>query len=300
MIKDKKNILFGMFILFGVLFSLSFVSAADPTCAITTPAASATISGSTYVNVTVTNPSIDGFNCSIYASSTLTANTTESLLIFQMANNTVGGTAFVNGTANTLAVEDANNYILKAVCRNSSGFEFNDTNTGITVDNTVPQTPSSLSPADASTETDGDVTFSATVTGANTTSCILYFSTRNPGTPSYAMTHSGNTCTVDLTAIPEETYDYYITASDETNTSTSATARFEIDGGGGGGGGGALPPVCGDLLCEPGEYQGQDYECLSDCPVDGIPEEPVNTVYWILIVIAGLLIVGILIWWGIK
>lgn len=206
----------------SLLFSLAFISGAM-TVVIDSPSASSTVSGTTVnVSITATNPGRD-WNCTIYAKSSLTANSSWSTL--------GGGATIKNATAtiwnvtiNSIVLEDANNYIFNATCINAT-LSADDTNTGITVDNTIPQASTGLTPT---SDTDDSVIFSGTVVGANTTSCTLLFDGINPGSSSYAMTHSGNTCTHTLT-VPKQTYRWYIRASDETNTTDSSTQTTNVD-----------------------------------------------------------------------
>ena len=43
------------------------------------------------------------------------------------------------------------------------------------------------------------------------------------------MTHSGDTCTLSSFTFAEQTYYWYVTATDGTNTTNSATYRVEVD-----------------------------------------------------------------------
>src|SRR3990167_5652965 len=64
--------------------------------------------------------------------------------------------------------------------------------------------------------------FTIAVNGANTTGCVLYFSGANPGSSAYAMSHSGDSCTLTINNIAEATYSWYATATDGTNTSANS------------------------------------------------------------------------------
>jgi hypothetical protein len=203
--------------------SLTMVSAATGTVSLDLPAASATVTGTFVLNVT--NSTFDEMvNCTFTIASTSTANT--SVTIGTFSNDTLDN---VNATFDSTTIEDSNDYTVTASCRNSTNDQATDTSTSVTVDNTIPQTPSSLSPSDESEDTDGSVTFSGTVTGVNTTGCTLYFTGKNPGSSSYTMTHSANTCTYTHSSVPEEAYDWYIRASDGTNTTDSSTYNIRVD-----------------------------------------------------------------------
>lgn len=193
---------------------------------INVPASDATVGGSAVV-LNSTNASLPSMlNCTFYAQSSLTANSSWVQIAFQA--NTSANPNAINATFDSRGLEDANNYDFNATCRNDTSAR-STRNTGIDVDNTIPQAPTSLSPGDATEDADGSISFSGTVTGANTTSCTLRFVSKNPGSSSYTMTHSGNDCTYTLSSAPEEAYQWYIRASDETNTTDSSTQTVRVD-----------------------------------------------------------------------
>lgn len=206
-------------------FSIASMATASAwTVNLIAPATSAIVSGATVTLNATISADANVKNCTFYAKSSgaLTANSTWSSLA--TATNTSAGDLVFNTTFDSSILEDCNDYIFNATCRNDTVTVTNASSTGVTIENTIPQAASSLSPTDKSTDTDGSILFSGTVTGVNTTSCVLYF-----GVESYAMAHSGNTCTYTLSNIPEQTYSFWITASDETNTTNSATYTSTID-----------------------------------------------------------------------
>jgi cobalamin biosynthesis Mg chelatase CobN len=220
------SLVFSLFLL--TILTTSFVSGA---ITLVTPAGSSTVGGTSPFQVIVPSADSGGvaFNCTLYAKSTLTANNSWVYLKVVL-NNTVGhgnGTS-VNNTFASATLEDANNYIFNATCRNITKVIGSVTNSVILVDNIVPTAPSALTPT---SDTDGTVDFSSTVVGRETTSCILYFTGSNPGLSSYAMVHTigTNTCTYSSLSMPEQTYNWYVTASDETNTTNSATQTTNVD-----------------------------------------------------------------------
>lgn len=217
--KNKINL-----VLVLAIFSVLSVMSVNATISLVSPANSATVSGTYILNATNVTTTFDQIaNCTFYAKSSLTANSSWTSLGTFNNDSLIS----VNGTFDSTILEDANNYIFNATCRNSSNSVQSIASTAtIIVDNTDPTTPSALSPT---SDTDGTVSFSATVTGRETTSCTLYFSGINPGNPSYAMTHSGDTCTYTDLSMPEQTYQYYVRASDETNTTDSATTTLDVD-----------------------------------------------------------------------
>jgi len=215
-------------LLFGLLLVLS-VSLVSAELTLNYPAASSTISGTSIFNVTVPESDSGGvdFNCSLYAKSSITGNSSWTILLTDIKNVTgYGGENYTNSTFDTTAIEDGNDYVFNVTCQNETKVFATNTSTAITVDNTVPTAASALSPT---TDTDGDVTFSGTVTGSETTSCTLRFVGKNPGLSVYTMDHSGSTCTYSLTAVPEQTYEWFIRASDETNTTDSSSIRTNVD-----------------------------------------------------------------------
>ncbi len=232
----KKEVSLLLAITFVIVLS-NFVL--GQTVEIVTPSASSTVAGT---SVTF-NTSMTGYtwgadeflmNITFYAKSTLTANSSwVSIGTNNSVNLTQEGLDNYTITAiDTLGLEDANNYIFNVSYTNGSGDGVvlaDDTNTGMTVDNTVPQAPTIVTPSDNSKDSDGDITFNVTVTGRNTTKCTLMFSGANPGDPFYDMTHSGDQCYVSLTSMPEQTYNWVVNASDETNVTDSAEGTVEVD-----------------------------------------------------------------------
>ncbi|MBU0959304.1 MAG: hypothetical protein KKB31_05155 [Nanoarchaeota archaeon] len=216
--QNRNKVIFSLLLGITFLLSLSVVSAG---VSIISPSASATISGTTVFNVTNASAFDEMVNCTIYLKSSLTANSSWTS-VGTFDNDTLSN---VNGTFGSATFEDANNYIINATCRNSSNDLSDDTNTGIIVDNTVPVASTGLTPT---SDDDGALTISGTVTGARTTSCVLYFDGINPGSPTYTMTHTGDNCSYDFTTIPEQSYRWYIRASDETNTTDSSTQTTTV------------------------------------------------------------------------
>jgi len=212
-----------------LLFLALVYQASAFTVVLNTPATSETsVSGENYLlNATISDSDVSVLNCSFYAMSASTANSTYGLLNATVTNSTSNQTEFTT-TFNTSLLEDSNDYSFKVTCYNSTD-SGTDINTGVEIDNTAPTAPSSPTPADESRDTDGSVSFSVTVTGSQTTGCTLHFSGTNPGSSTYAMTHSGNTCTKSAFTLPEGTYYWYVSATDGTNTTNSETYRIGVD-----------------------------------------------------------------------
>jgi len=226
--EKQKNIKKNLLLLVGLFSIFLFISLISATTTLVAPASSSTaVGGSVFWNASFTDFA-NALNCSLYASSSLTANS--SAIVIATATNESVNADYIKGTFNSILLEDANNYVFYAICINETeDSETSASTTGITIDNTVPTAPTSLSPSAGSTEDDSSITFSGTVTGSRTTSCTLNFVGINPGSSSYTMAHSANSCSHSLTNVPEQTYEYYITASDETNTTNSAQTRFNMD-----------------------------------------------------------------------
>ena len=227
------------YLFLSLLTIVAFMGLVSSAITFNFPSSSSTITGIGVINVTVpiTDSGNTNFTCNIYAGSALTANITWTA-ITEIHNNTAGsgGLLFINGTFGAEIIEDANDYSFNATCSNETGVFDDAVNTGITIDKGVPSSATSLTPAEATIDTDGSVSFSATVLGENTTSCTLRFQGRNPGESSYAMTHSGNTCTFTLANIAEQTYEWFVRASDESQTADSSNQKFSVDVSSGAGG----------------------------------------------------------------
>lgn len=241
-------------LLFASLFLITLVSAV-PT--LVTPATSAQVTGTT-VSWNATNSSglIGMTTCNIWIKSvSLTANTT--YVNVSTASNTTADQTNITGTFNSVLFEDGNDYSIFAECGNATGGSLGNSTakTGIIIDNGVPTTPSSLSPATNTGITSATTqTFSATVGDASTTSCTYtinrFLSSQDTLSASGSGTYATNSCSFDKTfstSADNGVYTYTITASDGTNTtSASADVNVQIAGSTGG-----LPP---------GDYQESDGE----------------------------------------
>ena len=243
-----KNISLAVFSLM-FLFAISLVSAAE-VVTLVSPSTSGTLSGATaLLNASIANPE-GNFTCTFYAMSSLTANSSWEQ-IGQIENETA---EVANITFDSNVLQDANNYQFNVSCGNSTEEYADVLTTSVTIDNTVPQTPS-LSPSDLTEITSSTTqTFTGTVTGENTTSCTSTIarggasSGNDYSTPT--VTHSSNSCTFTkaFTSTSDNGVWYWtITASDETNTSTSTTNKIVVSLSPANGG---LPPQADDGLTE--------------------------------------------------
>ena len=99
----------------------------------------------------------------------------------------------------------------------------------INVERSAPAAPTTAHAAGKEFKDANVVTY--TVAGANTTSCRIAFGrTSFSGSNTFAMTHSGSSCTytVSKATIADGSYKTYVQASDGTNTSVSAGRDFKI------------------------------------------------------------------------
>lgn len=185
-----------------------------------TPAASATVTGSYFINVS-TDETDDIQNCTI----TISSATSGSSSVTPVAvNNSCDGTnCYANITWNSAAVKDATDYSFSASCVNSSNTEAaTPSRTSITIDNTVPVCSQSTLTSGGSYDI-SNKSFTLTATCSNATSATVAFDGNT-----YTMTESSDTCTYNIGNIPTLTYDTVtVTASDGTNT-TDCTAVTSV------------------------------------------------------------------------
>jgi len=210
----------GLIITMALLSLLLVMSASAAT--LNTPAASGTVSGSTYV-LNATTTLVNGRNCTFTALSASTANSS-AVTLGTYTNTSAGQLTNYTIVFDSTILEDAATYQFTATCYNSSGDSETVTNTGVVIDNTVPTSISS-SPADEA-EIGGTSTFTGTIIDANTTTVYLYI-----GNNAYPMTCTGASCTYTTTETDPAAgnYDWYIYSSDGTNTSSSTSREVWID-----------------------------------------------------------------------
>ena len=272
----RKNMLLSFLLLAGFLFCLTYVSAVP---ILTAPVTDATLTGATSP-LNVTNGTLtEMLNCTWYASSSLTANST-AVEIGTQTNESASAT-LINTTFDSTILQDADNYVFYAICFNETDNETTAESTGITIDNTIPQAPT-LSPADLTTRTtSGTQTFTGTVTDENTTSCT--YTIYRAGSPSDgssgAGTYATTSCTFDktfTTSADNGVWWWTVTASDETNTTASSTYKYTVNIPGSGGG---LPLTIGG---------------------DGTVGEDSNVWKWVVGIIVLLVVIGLVYYLIIK
>lgn len=240
---QNKTKLFSFILALAFLFLSFNLISASTTIGSLVPANGAVINGVTLINATVSytgaGGSAAGYNCTFYMSSSSTANSTATALnaTFGVQNKSTNSTwmyySFTEGI-----FEDSNDYSLLAICSNDTGLvNITTTSTGITIDNTVPQAPSSLSPTDQTQlVTAITQTFTSTVVNVNTTGCTYKIgrggiASDSLDTTSGTATYSASTCSFTKTFTDQNDngqWFWQITASDGTNTTGSTTPLLQV------------------------------------------------------------------------
>ena len=169
----------------------------------------------------------------IYGSSSSTANSSTSV-IANITNTT--GTNFMGTKANFtlgsgIVLEDSNDYSITATTTgtgDSDGITLSATTA--TVDRTAPTTPTSVQPA-TGTQTNDTLNIVASVNQANTVSCTLTFNSIVPKGASKrnTLTESGGTCSATYTSVSDQTYEFSLTATDNTNSSSTSNRYITVD-----------------------------------------------------------------------
>ena len=223
--KESRILKLSVFLL-GVLFLLNFISAVVN---LDQPTSDATVTGANQrLNVTVTS-FVNVTGCSWYVSSSSTANSTATN-ISSLGNTSNNQLTFNVTSWNTINLEDANDYSLYASCTNMTSTIQNSTATTVTVNNSIPQAPTSLFPSAGQIVTNASFLISSTITSYNTTQCLLFFvNGPNFGGSPQTMTHTGSECTIALNGTPEQTYKYIVEANDGTNRVNSTETTFQVN-----------------------------------------------------------------------
>lgn len=219
------------------LLLMGIVSAygAYPTVSINLPASNARTTAQITMNATIPvvteihdNQTLH--NCTWYVYSSSTANSSSAIVMATNSSINISGADgipfVVHHFLNTSSFEDATDYNFKVICHalNDTSRTSTDTETGIDIDNTIPVIPTSLT---STTQTAKDFTLTATVTGTKTTSCTVEWENQvMPSATTPTVSHSGDTCTISVTNSKAGVYNYWVTASDGTNTTKSGSARF--------------------------------------------------------------------------
>lgn len=229
--KNKLNL--GLVVLTVFLFSVlampSVIAVDAGNMTIVAPANDTNLSGALVVwNISTVDSGdyfVDLENCTIYLQS---ANTGNSTYIADGTDINSTASDSINGTIDTTVFEDGTSYWINISCRNVTDQEILGYGSGFIIDNTVPTAASAHYPTGAVDNQTFE--FGATVVNSTITDdCTLFFDGINPGSPSYTMTSTGDVCTYSTTLIPEQTYRWYVRASDGTNTTDSSVVTTNVD-----------------------------------------------------------------------
>lgn len=238
--KNKSLVL-----LLGLLLVLSIglVSAGPQIVTLTNPVTTTTVSG-TGIKLSAENTTVTAdtkfMNCTFYASSSATANSSTSLI--GNVTNTSKGQANLSDAWNSQTdgiyyLEDSAIYSMYASCWFNNATDgqaevINSTAVSlIIVNNSFPQAATTPRPSTGTIDQDGTVTFYATVVGENVTACTLYFPNMKPGnTRGAAMTHSGDNCSYALTSVmPDQTYLWRVGTTDGAEYTNSSDWTIHTD-----------------------------------------------------------------------
>jgi len=219
----KKTIIFGMMMMLmaGMVLGASTFKS---------PLGGATISGAEVANVTVASSDWYGnatTNCSIIGSSTKTGDTLSVTILY---NHSSDGVVYVNNTIETTDLIDANDWTFSGTCYNASydvgtsatiGASTITPITGVIVDNSAPIC--SQSTLASSTSYDADETLTVTVTATNATGCRVAFDSNL-----YQIAEGSDTCSFDLTQIPDGIYNSVIFYTNDGTDETACTALTDV------------------------------------------------------------------------
>jgi len=233
--KSKKNLAILSLVVFSLFLCITMVSAVPVLVA---PATGGTLTGASAV-LNVTNGTLtEMLNCTWYASSVSTANSTAVEIASQ--TNESASALSINTTFASTILQDASDYVFYAQCFNATSNETTVSSTGVIIDNTDPTAPT-LTPADQTTITSVTTqTFTGTVVDATTTGCT--YTIYRAGSPSDGTSgtgvYSGTTCTTSKTFSTTADNGIWwvtMTASDGVDTaSTTAKLNVNLPGLGGG------------------------------------------------------------------
>ncbi len=209
-------------------------------------------SGELDVNMTLPSPIVEGsilnwtWNASdsvgnvtiaLFMSASDTANSTE-VLIANFTNVSVLNTFYTFPSIDAVVLEDSAKYTVDFIATINQSGTTADTDevlgtaqTNVILGRTTPDQPTTTTTSGSMLEDAGVLTY--TVNGSETTGCTIAFlsggSPRFTGSNTYAMTHSGNSCTytIDKAVLSDGTYDVYVQSSD--GADGTASARIDLN-----------------------------------------------------------------------
>ncbi len=221
------------------MFLMSMVYADDITCAIIEPDTGDAIQSTTIMNVSFTGGTGNAtMTLYINMSSPSTANSSVGTLVVSLTNLT-GAALMANGSINTTflgVLEDSNDYTVEMAVEGGDGLgrvDCSGTATTVNIDRTSPSAPTTTQASQSVLKAGNVITY--TVTGTDTTKCRISFQTskisKSSGTNTFAMVHSGDTCTYTIPSITigDGVYSMSAWASDETNSTFSSIIDIEVD-----------------------------------------------------------------------
>jgi len=217
-----------------LVLSVLCIFSVSATTILVSPLASSTLCLNAPINISTDAHGGADFNCTLYAKSVSTANSSWVIVQYQIVNTSSGNATLP--AVNFSVLEDSNDYVLNATCQNITGIlETGDTNIGITIDCTSPTAPTLSPTTNTLVTSSGSQTFTGTVTDSETTSCSYVIgrgglSTTSADTTTGTGTYSGSSCTFTKTFTDQNDngqWYWQITASDGTNSS-STTALLQV------------------------------------------------------------------------
>jgi hypothetical protein len=213
------------------MLAIVILSVAAQSTTLIYPTSGITLPANFRANMSISNiPDGNSSGCELFGYSVSTAN---SSAVSWGINNTITATngtnkRTLNITLNPEIIEDAADWVFYANCSDINGTMFKSADaSGITVDLSTPNTPVAILPVANVRYTAYNTIINYTINGSETTICTLYIG----NTLTTTMTESGDTCyyTLARRTIPDYTYGFYMTATDGTQTTTSATTQATID-----------------------------------------------------------------------
>lgn len=181
-------------------------------------------------------------NCSFYYQA---SDTNQSARLLIGTNSTTNNITAWKLKFNASTVEDTSNAVFSVTCRsfNSTNHTANITATqAARVDSSVPTAPTSLKPINKQIvgPSSRSIGFSATVTAADSTGCVLEFIGKTPGSKRFYIreNHSltGTNCSVTVSKVPEGIYKFRMITLDGLNRTTGSQQNIiEVSYGGGAG-----------------------------------------------------------------
>ncbi len=212
-----------------IFFLIGLVSAVP---SLTAPISNSLISGSSVTLTASSGGLIAMTSCIFYAKSPSTSTTTYTNI--GTGTNTTASATSISTTFDSTTLQDSNDYSIYATCSNSSTQQNSATNTGITINNTIPTAP--VLNVSTNTLLNNKVTnynIKGTVNDAKTTGCTysIYRNDNPSDGSSGSATYSGSSCSFTksfTTSLDNGNWYFEITASDGSDTTSSAVNILQV------------------------------------------------------------------------